>query len=428
MSGKKVNVSIGITIVLLAIYMIILPINIKKDVDFNRYENIVINVLNISKYILISFLSIVAIIFAIANRKENGLKNSYLLLPLIIIGFVYPSKFLNFIALLSGILVIYFTFKKNYVAIDSYFIFSIFIIIIILITLLIVSTFFIPQISNILRNDIEDNIGIVHYDEEFFKYISPIENEPEYINLNIIKDGKKKYGYIDNKGNTKIEFEYDFATPFYKIKAFDKDFYIAGVSKDEVTEVILKNKRVVMSYISEFESYDYIQKTGEFENLLKDVFKQKEISTEISKGSTNIAKKKVSPKKQNQEYTYKFNLNKDKDILIYESAVGNPTKYIMKNTKAPYAERKLDTSNLIYTEEYLYTFKNDTIPFYDRDRNEQGWFMPDGEKITLTGNAQIMDIEEDKVLIKNHSKNTAYFIDYNSKVISPIFRDVIVDR
>lgn len=51
-----------------------------------------------------------------------------------------------------------------------------------------------------------------------------------------------------------------------------------------------------------------------------------------------------------------------------------------------------------------------------------------GEKITLTGNAQIMDIEEDKVLIKNHSKNTAYFIDYSSKVISPIFRDVIVDR
>ena len=88
---------------------------------------------------------------------------------------------------------------------------------------------------------------------------------------------------------------------------------------------------------------------------------------------------------------------------------------------------KLETSNLIYDEDYLYTFRNNTIPFYDRDRNEQGWFMEDGEKITITGNAQIMDVEEDRILIKNHSKNTAYFIDYNSKVLSPIFKDVIVD-
>lgn len=377
MSGKKVNVSIGITIILLAIYMIILPINIEDNTDFNRYENMFFNVLNISKIVLVIFLSLVSIIFAIANRNENGLRNSYLLFPLTILNFVLPHTFFSILTLISGILVIYFTFKKNYVAIDSYFIFSIFIIISIVIVLFIFSTFFIPQITNLIKEEVEKKIGIVKYDEEFFKYITPITDEPAYISLSILENGKKQYGYIDNKGNTKINFEYDFVTPFYRIKAYDKEFLVAAVSKEEVSEVILKNKRVVMSYVSEFEHYDYIQKTKEFENILKNIFKQKEIITEISKDTSNITRKKVSPKEKDQEYTYKFSLNQDKDILIYESAVGNPTKYIMKNTKAPYAEMKLETTNLMYNEDYLYTFRNNTIPFYDRDRNEQGWFMPD---------------------------------------------------
>ena len=428
MSGKKVNTAVGITIILLAIYMIILPINIEKFIDFNRYENMVLNVQKIILYSSIIIMSIVAIIFSITNRKENGLRNSYLLFPITILGFILSFQYLAIVALISGLLVIYFTYKKNYVAIDSYFIFSIFVLLILIILITISTVFFVKKIAEIVKNEQEKNIGIIHYDENFFKYITPIQDEPVYINLNIRKDNKNKYGYIDKSGNTKIDFDYDFATPFYKVKEFDKNFYIAAISKGEITEVVLKNKRVVMSYVSEFEDYDYIQKTEEFEKIIKDVFKEKELVTEIVKGTNNMIAKPVSKREANQDYTYKYNLNKKKDILVYESAVGNPTRFVMKNIKAPYAEMKLETSNLIYNDEYLFTFKNNTIPFYDRDRNEQGWFMEDGEKITLTGNAQIMDIEKDKVLIKNHSKNTAYFIDYNSKVISPIFRDVIVDN
>lgn len=185
MSGKKVNVTIGICIILLAIYMIILPINIEESVDYNRYENIVINFFDISKYVLVLLFSLVSIIFAIANRKESGLRNSYLLFPLVIIGFVVPLKFLSFIALLSGLLVINYTLKKNYVAIDSYFVFSIFIILAIVIFSLIILTFFLSNISTVIKEEIEKDIGIINYDKEFFKYISPIENESAYINLSI---------------------------------------------------------------------------------------------------------------------------------------------------------------------------------------------------------------------------------------------------
>lgn len=428
MSGKKVNITVGITIILLAIYMIILPINIEDGSSFNRYENMVINAIKTAQYVLMGIIIVSSIVFSISNRNESGLRNSYLLVPLIILGFIVPIQFLGGLTLLAGMLVIYFTNKKNYVAIDYYFVFSVFLILVFAILALIGSTFFVKNIAYVVKDEVEKSIGIQHYDKEFFKYITPIENEPAYINLNVKRDGKKKYGYIDNKGRTKIEFDYDYATAFYKIKEYDKEFVVAAVSKDNITDVILKNKRVVMSYISEFETYDYYQRTEEFKNILKDVFEEKEIVTEISRGTTNMSMKKVSPKVRNQEYTYKYNLNNKKDILIFESEVGNPTRFVMKNVTAPFAEMKLETTNLVYDEDYLYTFGNDTIPFYDRDRNEQGWFMADGEKITLTGNAQIMDIAEDKVLIKNHSKNTAYFIDYHSKVISPIFRDVIVDQ
>ena len=427
MSGKKVNTTIGITIILMAIYLIILPINIDNKLELNRYENIIVNFLELNKYILVLVLSLTSIVFAIGNRKENGLRNSYLLFPIVILSFILPYKAIYMIGLLSGILVVYFTNKKNYVAIDSYFIFSLFIILATYIAALFVSTFFIDRISLVIKKEIESNIGIIEYKEDFFQYISPID-EGEYVNLNIEKDGKKYFGYIDKSGNTKIPFDYDFATAFYEIEAYDKNFVIAAVSTEEITEVIMKNKRVVMSYISEYESYDYGKKTEEFEKIIKKVFGEKEVRTEIAKGSTNIITKEVAPKERNQEYTYKYRLNTEKDVLVYESAVGNPTKYVLRNSKEPYAEMKLETEHLMYNEKHLYTFKNNTIPFYDRDKNEQGWFMEDGEKITLNGNAQILDIEEDKVLIKNHSKNTAYFIDYNAKVISPIFRDVIVDE
>ena len=428
MSGKKVNTTIGIAIILLAIYMFILPINIEDFLNFNRYENMVVNALTIALYSSMILMSIVAIVFSIANRKESGLRNSYLILPLIILGFIVPLQYMAIIAGLAGLLVIYFTYKKNYVAIDSYFVFSIFLILILLIAISGTSTFFIKDISKIVQNEIEDSIGITEYDKEFFKYITPLDSEAPYINLSIKRDNSYKYGYIDNSGNTKIDFEYDFATPFYEIEAFDKKQLIAAVSKEDITEIILKNKRVVMSYISEYENYDYSQKLSEFENILKETFNVKDIKLEIEKGTTNISSIPVSPKEKNKDYTYRYKLNDEKEILVYESAVGNPTRYIMKDIKAPYAEMKLETANLIYDKDRLYTFNNKTIPFYDRDRNEQGWFMEDGEKITITGNAQVLDIEDDKVLIKHHSKNTAYFIDYNSKVISPTFRDVIVDQ
>ena len=71
---------------------------------------------------------------------------------------------------------LYFTNKKNYVAIDSYFIFSLFIILATYIAALFVSTFFIDRISLVIKKEIESNIGIIEYKEDFFQYISCLDH------------------------------------------------------------------------------------------------------------------------------------------------------------------------------------------------------------------------------------------------------------
>ena len=50
----------------------------------------------------------------------------------------------------------------------------------------------------------------------------------------MLEEKTGKWGYINKKGEQKIDFKYDFATPFYKIKSFDKEFEVASVSEGNI--------------------------------------------------------------------------------------------------------------------------------------------------------------------------------------------------
>lgn len=429
MSGKKVNIAFAISVIFFAIYILVLPY-VKTNLiqTPNMYDNRLLHIFDVVKIVLICVFSITAIFFAIANRVDDRLKNLYLLIPFLLIELVYPFKYTWVILLILALAIIRATRLKNYVSVDSYFALSLMILLNILVVAGGISLGLEKQIAKSMQEQVEKKIGVIPFEKDFFKYVTPVEEKSPYINMQLNTNGKLKYGYIDNSGNTKIPFEYDFATPFYIVNFNERKYKVAGVTEDKLTKVILKNKRVVMSYISKYDNEDLNNRLKEFEEILLKQMGQKTIETEIVGGSTNIVKKASIAKEKTEKCTYKYNLNKDKDILIYESEVGNPTRYTMKSRKAPFSEIELKTSTLIYTDHYLYTFKNGTIPFYDRDKNEQGWFMPDGEKITVTGKAQILDIDENRVLIKNHTKNTTYFVNYEGKVVSPIFRDVIIDH
>ena len=56
-------------------------------------------------------------------------------------------------------------------------------------------------------------------------------------------------------------------------------------------------------------------------------------------------------------------------------------------------------------------FSDGTIPYYEPGKQEQGWFTTVGKKITLQGNAQILDIFDDRILLKDYSRKYIYFLD-----------------
>ena len=138
----------------------------------------------------------------------------------------------------------------------------------------------------------KEEVNLVSYKEDYFKYVTELGDEYRELYINV-KGENGKWGYINASGDKKIEFKYDFATPFYKIKVFDKEFDIASVTEDKVSKVILKNAREVMTYNSEYENENKTLKLKEFEKKLKDTFKQNEIKLSGYNTYFNLDKKRI---------------------------------------------------------------------------------------------------------------------------------------
>lgn len=270
----------------MAIYICILPYvnNSIQMGDYTKYDKQIIDILIISRNIIIVSISILSLLFAIANRADAGIKNSYLLVPLFLIYFLYPIIYLNILLVISAVGIIFFILKKNYVSADSYFIFIILISIMLLILGLFLALIFESELANILRSEHESKIGIKTFEEDFFKYITEDKESRPYINLKIKVDNDWKFGYIDNFGNIKIpdtaKFDLDFATPFYTINQFGKKFQIAGISKGDVVEIIMKDKRLVMSYVSKYDAKNYEKRLEEFMGRIKTNILKEEVAIE----------------------------------------------------------------------------------------------------------------------------------------------------
>jgi len=90
--------------------------------------------------------------------------------------------------------------------------------------------------------------------------------------LNVERNGK--WGYINTNGDTKIDFQYDYASPFITISKYDKKFDIALVSKENTSSIILKNQREVMSFRTEISTDDYEKQFEKLQNLYNTTFRQ----------------------------------------------------------------------------------------------------------------------------------------------------------
>ncbi len=310
--------------------------------------------------------------------------------------------------------------KENLVELDSTAAISISIVVMAATAIIGLFTLTYSSIGQSIKN--KENKNELSYKEDYFKYITELDIDEAYINVK--KDGK--YGYINQNGEVKIDFIYDYASPFVEITVYDKKFHIALVCNDGSTEVILKNKRKVMSYRSESSDENYKAKLEELENIYTNTLHQTEKMKYEIQGITNNINRVPEYKVVSSEYTYRYDYNEEYDLIVTQSNLGLGDKYELAKKADLNIKIPLDATYLDYDSSYLYLFSNGTIPFYEISKRTQGWFTSYGKKMPMTGKAQILDFFGERMLLKNYSNNTTYFIDSDGNILSEEYKDIYV--
>ena len=412
MRGKFVNICISFLDILLGALIIFFTLYVPQSLsNLTLQEDMVRTYIVYGIYGIIGFIFLLNIIEFFIHKKDGDGTGGYWFLIFTFLFIVFKSPFVGIIPILSGFIIFNHSLKSNLVESSSTNAISIVMIVAFVLALLFASTFFYKSAgAYITKRENKDQLA---YKEDFFKYIKELDLNDPYINIK--KDGK--YGYINPTGQLTIDFKYDYASPFVRIKAFDKNYEVALVEEAGKCKIILKNEREVLTYKSESGVDNYAAKSKELQDIYYNTLKQSgEMTFEIDNITEMMNKVKVyeNDNTEGKNYTYRYNYNNDWDILITTSTLGGDDKYELQNKKDRTYRFQLDAKALDYDDKYVYIFSDGTIPFYEISKQEQGWFTTVGKKITVQGKAQILDIFEDRILLKDYSNKSVYFLDKNN--------------
>ena len=425
MRGKIVNLCIGLMNIIFGVLLLIFTIYVPQDETLLTVQENTVRTANLYG-IYLAMVAVFGLNFIqyINNMKESSFKTGYMF-GLFVLSFIFIKQpAIACFPIISGLIVVYKSFKENLVEIDSTLAISMTLIIMAVSVILAGVSLSYKQIGNYIKD--KENENEQEFVSTYLRYITELGIDDIYINVK--KDGK--YGYINQRGEVVIDFKYDYASPFVRIEQYGKRFDIALVCEDGSSYIILKNQRVVMSYRSESSDQNYAAKAQELQDIYYDTLEQKgEMTTEAPKITDNIAR--ISAYQEDSEwidYTYRYDYNDEYDIIVTESNLGLGNKYELAKKENLEIRIALDASQLAYDKDYLYLFSNGTIPFYNLSNREQGWFTNYGKKVPMIGKAQILDFFGDKILIKNYNDKTVYFIDENGEMKSPAYKNIYVLR
>lgn len=423
MKGRKTNLIIAFTNILISVMFLVYIYLYKENaITFTRHHKLIFDYIKGGMLVILITGLLSNFVYLIGNIK-NGKLYIYYLLTFGSLLYLFQLEYIYSIFLIvPALLIIKYMKRNNYIEKENNNIIMYNIFLILSIVFLTFSLLTYKQIGAFLKK--KENVNLIKYEADYFKYITPLEKEEIYINM---QNSEGLWGYVNVKGEEKIEFKYDYATPFYTIKVFDKEFEIAGVTQKSITTLILKNKREVMSFNSEYDNENKLAKLKEFEEVLKNELKLTDIKEEAQIQYKNLKKKKIYEEKdaENKQYTYRYDYSEKYDLLVYESQIGNKTIYKFANKDNVKETIDINAENLIYDKSGLYVFENGYMPFYSPSKQEQGWFDKEGKRKKITGKIQILDVTEDKILIKNYNKDIVYFVDYNINQISNTYKEVV---
>lgn len=421
MRGKIVNLCIGGMNIIFGVLILVYTIYIPQElVDLTMQELSVTTAIKKAIYMILAFVVIIDVVQYRNCADNSKLKTAYLFGFFALSFILIREPAIATFSIISGILVMIETGRDTVVDIDSTTGISIVGVIIVTIVILIGISFFYQNIGEYIKN--QENKNNQEYSSDYFKYVTELDITDVYINVK--KDGK--YGYINQNGDVVIDFIYDYASPFVKITKFDKNFQVALVCENGTSKIIMKNKRMVLSYRSETSEENYEAKAKELEDIYKNTLEQTEdMEFEVVPKTkmTQVAKKYDEVA---EDYTYRYDYNEEYDILVTQSNLGLGNKFELAKKDDLNIRLTLDCENLDYDENYVYLYSNATIPFFDVSNKEQGWFTRYGKKNVMKGKAHILDYKEGKILIKNYNDETIYWIDENGEMLSEVYQEIYI--
>ncbi len=420
MRGKFVNFCMALLNLLLGISILVYSLKVPSEIiRLTVQEYNIVNVLKIVLYVGIGLTSLLNVIHYFLNDRDGMRKTGYML-ALFSIAFIFIKQWpIALFNILASLMIAVATFRERWMETNSITAISIIGLIAIVIIVPIIGCFTYKTLgAYILKKENEKELA---FKQDYFKYVTELDIHEPYINVK--KDGK--YGYINQAGNTVIDFKYDYASPFVNIRMNDKTFQVALVCEDGTSEIIMKNLRKVMTYRSESMDEDYEAKIREFKDIYYNTLGQTEDMTyEID--TDYDSKYRISAyEEQPEEGVTRYEYNENFDIEVSKSTLGYGDSYYLVGKNETY-RLPLDCEKLDYDDKYLYVFKNGTIPYYDRSNNRQGWFTSEGTKVSLTGKGQILEIIGDKVLIKDHKDGSIYFMNQKNEKLSETYKEIFI--
>lgn len=424
MRGKVVNLFTGFMNILFGTLLFVYTYYVPQEIT-----ELTIQELSVTKSLLnIIYVILIIVIFVNFlqyrnNRDNSKIKTGYLFCFFSLSFFFIKEPAIAIFSVISGIVVIVQALNDKAVDFDSTTAISIIGLIMIAIVISTGVAFFYKDIGQTIKN--KQNANNLKYKADYFKYVTELDISDPYINIK--KDGK--YGYINPKGDVVIDFKYDYASPFVQISLYNKNFEIALVSENKISYIILKNERQVMSYCSESSDEDYEAKYLELEDIYKNTLKQQgEMKLEVKKKLDN--KQRISAyEEESEDYTYRYDYNDEYDLLITKSNLGLDDKYELAKKDNLNLKFKLDCKKMDYDEKYMYLYSNKTIPFFNVSEKEQGWFSGFGKKNNMKGQAQILDIIDNQIILKDYSQKRIYFIDAEThERISDFYNDIYIGK
>lgn len=423
MRGKFVNVCMALLNLLLGATIIVYALRVPSEItELTVQEYQIIYIAKILIYIVFGITTLLNIIHFFLDIRNGSRKIGYLI-AIFAVSFIFIKLwFIGIFSILAGLIILFSSIRIKWIETNSFAAISLIIILTVLALGIIVIACIYENLGIYIRD--KENEDELKYKSDFFRYITELPEDNEAY-LNVKKDGK--YGYINPRGEVVIDFEYDYASPFIQITAFNKHFCVALVCKGEQSIVILKNKRQVLTYRSESVNDNYSAKIKELEDIYYNTLGQTAKMIYELDINYNGAYKIPKYDEVSEDYTYRYDFNEEYDVLITKSNMGLGDSYELARKDDLSVRIPLECESLSYDENYLYIYRNGTLPFFDRKNRQQGWFTGYGRKgPVLKGNAQILDFFGDYTLIKNHNDKTIYFIDLEGNIVSEVYKEVFI--